>query len=74
MKLYYIFFYFSVNLCFHYFCDFQKKDPRPKWTIYKHESGKNKKCLSVGNFGILSVFAYHLSVTLLQPKLAYVEA
>ena len=24
-----------------YFCDFQKKGPRPKWTIYKHESHKN---------------------------------
>ena len=27
----------------------------PKWTIYKHVSNKNKKYLSVGNFGILSV-------------------
>ena len=27
----------------------------PKWTIYKHVSNNSKKCLSVGNFGILSV-------------------
>ena len=26
---------------------------RPKWITYKHESDKNKNCLSVGNFGIL---------------------
>ena len=39
--------YFSVNLCSHYFCDCRKERP------YKHES--DNKCLSVGNFGILSV-------------------
>ena len=33
----------------------RRKGPRPKWTIHKHESDKIKKCLSVGNFGILSV-------------------
>ena len=27
----------------------RKKGPRPKWTIYKHEPDKNKKCLSVNN-------------------------
>ena len=26
-----------------------------KWTTYKHVSGNSKKCLSVGNFGSLSV-------------------
>ena len=46
---------FHVTLCFHYFCNFQKKGPRLKWTICKHVSDKSKKCLSVGNFGILSV-------------------
>ena len=37
------------------FCNFWKKDPRSKWTIYKYDSEKSKKCLSVTNFGILSV-------------------
>ena len=46
---------FQVNLCFPLFCNFRKKVPRPKWTIYKHKSDKNKKCVSVGNFKILSV-------------------
>ena len=26
---------------------FEKKGPRPKWTIFKHVSDKSKKCLSV---------------------------
>ena len=30
--------------------------------IYKHESFKNKKCLSVGNFGILSFVVVSLYV------------
>ena len=38
-----------------FFCDFRKKGPRPKWTIYKHVSDNSKKCLSVGNSEILSV-------------------
>ena len=46
---------FSENLCFNNFCVSRKKGPRPKWTIYKHESDKNKKCLSVDNSGILFV-------------------
>ena len=33
--------------CSHFFYKFQKKGPRPKWTIYKHESDKKEKCLSV---------------------------
>ena len=37
---------------------FLEKGPRTKWTIYNHESYNNKKCLSVGNFGILSVFVF----------------
>ena len=45
-------FSFQVNLRSHYFCDFQKKGPR---AIYKDESDKTRKCLSVGNFGILFV-------------------
>ena len=28
---------------------------KPKWIIYKRESDKNHKCLSVSNFGILSL-------------------
>ena len=31
----------------------RKKGPRPKWTLYKHEPDKNKKCLNVGYSGIL---------------------
>ena len=46
---------FQVTLCSHYFCNFRKKGPRPKLTIYKHVSDNSKKCKSVGNFGILSV-------------------
>ena len=37
------------------FLQLSEKGPKPKWTIYKHVSDKNKKCLSVGNFEILSV-------------------
>ena len=48
-------FTFIVNLCRKFLCDFLKKGPNPKWTIYKHVSDKSKKCLSVGNSGILSV-------------------
>ena len=45
--------YFGSNMCSHYFSDFfSKKGPGPKCTIHKHESGKNKEFLSVGNFGI----------------------
>ena len=50
-----------------------KKGPRHKWTIYKHESDQNNKCLSVGNFGILSVIR-RLSVARLQPTPVYLEA
>ena len=48
------------TLCSHYFCNFRKKGPRPKWTIYKHLSDNSKKCLSIGNFRILYVVC-HLS-------------
>ena len=47
-------FTFIVNLCSYFFTT-SEKSPRSKWTIYKHESDKNKKLLSVGYFGILSV-------------------
>ena len=41
-------FTFQVNLCSHFFATSIMKGPWPKWTIYKHESNKNKKlCLSV---------------------------
>ena len=43
-------FTFQVNLCSH-----RKKDPRFTWTLYKHDLDKNKKCLFVGNFRIVSV-------------------
>ena len=36
-----------------YFCSFQNERSRPKWTLCKYESDRNRKCLSVGNFGIL---------------------
>ena len=39
-------------------------NPRPKWNIYKHESDKNKKFLSVGNYR-------NQSVARLQPTPAY---
>ena len=53
---------FPIILCSHYFRDIQKKGRRPKWTIYKHVSDKNKTCLSADNFGILSVVViYSLS-------------
>ena len=41
--------------------------------IYKHESNRNKKCLSVGNFGIMSVVVCSLSVayTMLYRGLKY---
>ena len=45
-----------------------EKGPRFKWALYKHESDKNYKCLSVGNFVILSA-----SLTRLQPKTVYEE-
>ena len=48
------------------------KKTRPKWAIYKYVLDNSKKCLSVGNFGILSVVC--LSVARLQPIPAYVEA
>ena len=45
----------QVNLYSHYLRLPEKKDPRPKWTIYKHISYKNKPFLSVSSFRILSV-------------------
>ena len=39
---------------------YRKKNHRPKWTIYKHELDKNKKCLSVDNFGILLSLDYRV--------------
>ena len=49
------------------FLQLPEKGPRPKWTICKHVSDNSKKCLSVGNFWILSAAR-------LQPTPAYVEA
>ena len=51
---------------------FPKKGPRLKWIIYKHVSEKFKKCLSVGNSGILTVVSC-LSVSSLLPTPVYVE-
>ena len=60
-----------------FFCNFRKKGSRPKWTIYKHESEKNKKCLRVGNFGILSVVLvtlfYYERPKITWPKLQRAE-
>ena len=55
-----LWFIFIINLCRLFFCNFRKKGPRPKWTIYKHVSDNSKKCLSVGNSGILFVVVCHL--------------
>ena len=44
-----------VNLCRQFYAIFEKKDPRPIWTKYKHVLDNAKKCLSVGYSGILSV-------------------
>ena len=59
---------FSVNLRSNaiLFVTSRKKDPILKWTIYKYESYKNKRFLSVGNVGILSL-AHS------RPTPAYVE-
>ena len=47
---------FIMQKCLdYYFHDLQKKGPRAKLTIYKHESDKNEKFLYAGNFRILSV-------------------
>ena len=48
-------FIFIINLCRQFFCDFRMKGHRSKWTIYKHVSDNSRKCLSVGNSGILSI-------------------
>ena len=51
-----------------------KKGTRPKWTISKYVLDNSKKCLSVDNFGIMSVCRYFgLSVLRLQPTTAYVD-
>ena len=50
-----VFWFFFSKPMFPRFWELSEKGPRPKWIIYKHESGKNKKCLSVNNFGFLSV-------------------
>ena len=47
--------YFQYTNVLTIFVTSRKKGPKPKWTIYKHESDKNKKNLSVGYLGILSV-------------------
>ena len=66
---------FQVTLCSYYFCNFRKKVPRPKWTIYKHVSDNSKKGLSIGNFFFcLSSLSSVYSVARLQPTPAYVEA
>ena len=47
-------YFYSINLCRQFF-RFSKKGPRPKWTIDKYVSDNFKKCLYVGNSGIMSV-------------------
>ena len=41
----------------------KRKDPRPKRTVYKYESDRNKKCLSIGNIEIMSVVVILSSVS-----------
>ena len=54
--------YFLFDSTWHLFLKLsEKKCPTPKWTLYKHVSDNSKKCLSVGNFGILSVVVCLLS-------------
>ena len=43
-----------------------------RMTIYKHVSAKNKKCLSVGNFGILAVVVVVCSASTASLTLIYV--
>ena len=52
LDYYHCFRFFLSNPMLPLFLQLPKKGPRPKWTKYKHIP--NKKCLSVGNFGILS--------------------
>ena len=59
----------KVTLCSYCFCNFQKKGPRSKWTIYKHVLDNSKKCLTVGNLE----FCLSSSVARQQPTPAYVE-
>ena len=59
--------YFIINLCRQFFCNFPKKGPKSKWAIYKHVSDKLKKCLSVGNSGILSIVVVVVVVCVRTP-------
>ena len=62
--------YFSRKPMFPLFLHLpEKKCPRSKWAIFKHESDKNKKCLQV----ILEL-CLSSSVARLQPTPAYIEA
>ena len=45
-KLIFKIWYISTYSIFQLFLKLPEKDPKPKWTIYKHESDKIKKCLS----------------------------
>ena len=65
----YILGYFSVTLYSHYFCNFRKKGPRTKWTIYStFQTILRDVCLSV-------ILEFYLSfVAHIQPTPAYVEA
>ena len=50
--------YFSSRPMLPLFCNFRKKGPRPKWSICKHESDENKKCLYlsvVSKFCLVSI-------------------
>ena len=48
-SLYFLVYFYNKPICRQSFCDFRKKDPRPKWTIYKYILDKSQKCLFVGN-------------------------
>ena len=60
---------FQVTLYSHF--ELPEKGPRPKVSIYKHISDNSKKCLAVGNFGILSVCRASATYTSLCRGLKY---
>ena len=60
--------YFLSKPMFILILQLPEKGPRPKCTIYKHESDKNNKCRSIGLFGILSVVSV---VVLYSGSIAY---
>ena len=50
------------------FATSRKKGHRPKWSLYRHESNKNKKYLSECNFRILFTIGFWKLLDLLGSK------